>query len=205
MILPDPQLSQRNYARHAAGYDATCRRIEGIRADAIDALGLRPGDTVIDVACGTGATLPALAQRVGPTGRVIGIEHCAEMAAIARARAPANTEVLMSAIEEAELATRADAMLLSYTHDVLQSPAAVRRLAQLGMPGCRLAVAGIRFLPWWYGWPVNLVMALRSRPYITTYSGLRQPWALLARHCDDFRMIRTYHAGSSYLGTGTFR
>ena len=205
MILPDREASLRNYARHAPIYDDTCHRILGIRADAIEALALRPGDVVIDVACGTGATLAALAERVGPAGRVIGIEHSPEMAAIARERAAANTQVLVSAIEDVQLPTRADAMLLSYTHDVLQSPAAVRRVAQLGMPGCRLAVAGIRFLPWWYGWPVNLVMALRSRAYITTYSGLRRPWALLERHCDDFRMVRTYHAGSSYLGVGTLR
>ena len=204
-MLPDPRLSQRNYDRHAASYDATCRRILGIRAEAIAALALRPGETVLDVACGTGATLPALAEAVGPGGRVIGIEHSAAMAAIARTRAPGNAEVVVSAVEELRLPVRADAMLLSYTHDVLQSPAAVQRLAQLAMPGCRVAVTGIRFLPWWYGWPVNAVMALRSRPYITTYSGLRRPWALLERHCAGFRMLKTFHAGSSYLGLGTFR
>jgi hypothetical protein len=112
---------------------------------------------------------------------------------------------VVSGVEELALATRADAMLLSYTHDVLQSPAAVRRLAQLGMPGCRVAVTGIRFLPWWYGWPVNAVMAVRSRPYITTFSGLRRPYALLERHCSEFREVRRYHLGSSYLGVGRLR
>ena len=205
MILPDPQLSLRRYADHAASYDATCHRILGIRAAAIEALQLRPGDVVYDVACGTGATLAALAERVGPAGRVIGIEHSPEMAAIARSRAGANTEIVESAVEELRLDARADAMLLSYTHDVLQSPAAVQRLAQHAAPGCRVAVTGIRFLPWWYGWPVNLVMAVRSRPYITTFSGLRRPYALLERHCRDFRRVRTFHLGSSYLAVGAFR
>lgn len=199
---PDPELSQRKYARHAAGYDATCHRIEGIRAAAINALRLQPGETVFDVACGTGATLAALAARVGPSGRVIGLEHSPEMAAIARSRAGPNTEIVVGSIEELRLATRADAMLFSYTHDVLQSPMAVRRLAQHAMPGCRVAVAGIRFLPWWYGWPVNLAMAVRSRPYITTFSGLRRPYALLQAHCREFRELGHYHWGSSYVGAG---
>jgi demethylmenaquinone methyltransferase/2-methoxy-6-polyprenyl-1,4-benzoquinol methylase len=203
--LPDRRRSLESYARHASRYDATCSRIHGIRAAAIEALALRPGDVVFDVACGTGATLAPLAQRVGPGGRVVGVEHCPEMAAIARARAPANAEVVLSGVEELHAPLRADAMLLSYTHDVLQSPSAVRRLAHHAMPGCRVAVAGIRFLPWWYGWPVNLVMAWRSRPYITTYSGLRRPFALLEPYCFDFRLVRTFHAGSSYLGVGTFR
>jgi SAM-dependent methyltransferase len=44
----------------------------------------RPGERLLDVACGTGAvTLPA-AQRVGPTGQVIGLDPSPEALAVAR-------------------------------------------------------------------------------------------------------------------------
>lgn len=53
----------------------------------IDRLGLRPGMSVLDVACGSGAsTLPA-ARRVGPTGRVIGIDLSERMVEMGRDKA----------------------------------------------------------------------------------------------------------------------
>lgn len=53
----------------------------------IDRLGLQPGMSVLDVACGSGAsTLPA-ARRVGPTGLVVGIDLSERMLAMGRDKA----------------------------------------------------------------------------------------------------------------------
>lgn len=46
----------------------------------------RPGEHVLDVGCGCGATTLALARAVGPTGRVVGVDISAPMLARARAR-----------------------------------------------------------------------------------------------------------------------
>jgi ubiquinone/menaquinone biosynthesis C-methylase UbiE len=40
-----------------------------------DLLGVGPGDRVLDVGCGTGADVRALAERVGPHGRAVGIDN----------------------------------------------------------------------------------------------------------------------------------
>ena len=40
----------------------------------IDRLGLQPGWTVLDLACGSGASTIPAARRVGPTGKVVGID-----------------------------------------------------------------------------------------------------------------------------------
>jgi SAM-dependent methyltransferase len=53
----------------------------------------RPGEFVIDIGCGCGATSFALARRVAPTGRVLGIDVSAPMLARARELAPANVPV----------------------------------------------------------------------------------------------------------------
>lgn len=57
------------------------------RRAAVDACGLRPGDRAIDVACGTGRLTIALAERVGPFGRVVGVDRSTGMIELARAAA----------------------------------------------------------------------------------------------------------------------
>lgn len=53
-----------------------------------------PGDRVLDVACGTGALSRALAQRVGRSGRVVGLDHTAAMLEVAAGQpAPGGAEI----------------------------------------------------------------------------------------------------------------
>ncbi|NEC14725.1 methyltransferase domain-containing protein, partial [Streptomyces sp. SID8014] len=62
------------FTTRAAGWD---RRFVGdgpAYEAAAGALGLRPGDTVLDAGCGTGRALPALRAVVGPSGTVLGAD-----------------------------------------------------------------------------------------------------------------------------------
>jgi ubiquinone/menaquinone biosynthesis C-methylase UbiE len=52
--------------------------------DLIDAASLRPGEAVLDVACGTGIIARLAAERVGPTGTVAGLDVNAGMLGVAR-------------------------------------------------------------------------------------------------------------------------
>jgi ubiquinone/menaquinone biosynthesis C-methylase UbiE len=54
----------------------------------IDRARAKAGDRIVDVGCGCGATTSALAQKVGPTGHVFGIDISAPMLARARLLAP---------------------------------------------------------------------------------------------------------------------
>lgn len=51
------------------------------RQAAVEATGLEPGDSAIDVACGTGKLAAALAEQVGPFGRVVGVDLSSGMIA----------------------------------------------------------------------------------------------------------------------------
>ena len=59
----------------------------------IDRARARAGERIVDVGCGCGATSIALAQKVGPTGHVLGIDISAPMLARAREIAPAGLPV----------------------------------------------------------------------------------------------------------------
>jgi SAM-dependent methyltransferase len=50
----------------------------------LDITGVRPGERVLDVACGTGAVARAAAERVGASGHVTGLDLNAGMLAVAR-------------------------------------------------------------------------------------------------------------------------
>ena len=58
----------------------------------IAATGLGPGDRALDLACGTGSLTRDLARRVGPEGRVLGIDFSEGMLRSARRRPAPNIE-----------------------------------------------------------------------------------------------------------------
>jgi ubiquinone/menaquinone biosynthesis C-methylase UbiE len=65
--------------------------------------GLRPGDRVVDVACGTGIVTRAAAEKVGPTGSVIGVDISAEMLAVAGATPAAGAPISWQEADAASL------------------------------------------------------------------------------------------------------
>jgi len=78
------------YGRWARLYDriATLPGVGRWRRAAADALELSPGDTAVEMGCGTGANLPYLRRRVGPEGRVVGVDLTPELLARAGERSP---------------------------------------------------------------------------------------------------------------------
>ena len=209
-LRPQPDAAQalQNYSALAAGYDSTCKRIEALRRRAVAELALRPSEIVFDIACGTGPTLVLLAQRVGPAGRVIGVELSPAMAALARQRVATSgvgesVEIVESAVELLRDVPAADAILFCYTHDVLQSPAAIERLIESARPGARIVLLGMKTLPWIWGWPGNLFNIVRARRYLTTYKNLDRPWRLLEERGAALRVVHTALCGSAYIAVGT--
>ena len=69
----------------APGYPQRTQRLRAVRA-----LGLRAGDTVIDMACGTGLNFPLLERAVGPDGRIVGVDLTDAMLARAQDRIETN-------------------------------------------------------------------------------------------------------------------
>ncbi len=207
MSAPDPQRARELYRAHAAGYDASAARTMPLRRRTIAALGLRPGDTVLDVACGTGLSFALLREAVGETGHVVGVELSPEMLALAQRRCAAagwhNVTLIRAAMEDAVIPRPLDAVLFNFTHDVLRSPPALARIFAAARPGVRVAAAGMKWAPWWMA-PVNLVVRAQARPYMTTFEGLDRPWSLLERHLGSFQW-RPVLFGTGYIGWGKGR
>ncbi len=76
----------RNYDRTQWLYRAAGFRVGWYRRQTIDALRLSLGDTVVDLACGSGLNFPLLYRAVGPTGRIVGVDLTDSMLQRAQAR-----------------------------------------------------------------------------------------------------------------------
>jgi ubiquinone/menaquinone biosynthesis C-methylase UbiE len=62
---------------------------DGVSTALLDKAGIKPGDHVLDVACGTGEPAIPAAQRVGPSGKVYATDLVAAMVAFAKEKAQA--------------------------------------------------------------------------------------------------------------------
>jgi len=133
MTVPDPDrasAAQTFYSRWAPGYDRLATRAPGVhrlRTALVDALDLVPGDVVVDVGCGTGATLPYLRDRVGSEGTVVGVDFAPGALARARARIEREgwTNVTVCRGDATRLPLRsADAVAASFLMGMLPDPAA---------------------------------------------------------------------------------
>lgn len=69
--------------RWVAARQALDAQIGPLGEAAMDAARVAPGERVLDVGCGCGATSLELARRVGPTGRVVGIDVSTPMLEVA--------------------------------------------------------------------------------------------------------------------------
>jgi len=193
----------------AANYERRTFLFDGWREQLVERLAPRRGDTVLDVSCGPGLNLPALRERVGPRGLIIGIEESPELLAVARHRVRVrgwrNVRLLPSPPTSTDLPDGAHAALMSAADDVLQSPARLAQLFTRLRPGARVAVGGWK-LPSGLMWPLRFYVKALYGPMRAAGMSerLEQPWRALAGHIPDLE-VGELGFGTGYLAHGTVR
>jgi len=115
------------------------------RRRAVTALGLKPGDTVLEVGAGTGRNFPYLVEAVGPGGTVIGVDASPGMLAEARKlierRGWSNVELLQQDATQLDVGRDVDGALFSLSYSAMPEPRpALARAWERLRPSARVVV-----------------------------------------------------------------
>jgi len=191
---PDRSQALRKYREAADRFNLGVGKLrvahEAIRSRAVRQLHLLPGDTALDIGCGTGLSFSFLVEAVGSHGHVIGIDQSPEMLAQARTLIErsgwSNVTLVNAPAAVAKFREEADAALFHYTHDIMRESVALKNVIAHLRPGARIVAVGIKWAPWW-NLPVNLIVFRRAWRFTTTFDGLGAPWSHLQSATSNLR------------------
>lgn len=132
------------YSRIATPYDlfASSPIFARLRRRAVETLDLSPGDSVLEIGCGTGGNLPVIDRALEGRGSYVGIDASPGMLRRARRRrTEISSSVLQGDATAVPLAADFDAILVTFVNGVLQDPgAAVEHWVERLDPGGRITL-----------------------------------------------------------------
>jgi demethylmenaquinone methyltransferase/2-methoxy-6-polyprenyl-1,4-benzoquinol methylase len=125
---------------------------EPVRREGLEKLNARPGEKALEIGPGTGHSLVALAQAVGPNGKVYGIDLSDEMLKIThenleKAGLAARAELICGDAEKLPFAAETlDTVFMSFTLELFDTPEIPKVLAECKRAlraGGRIVVVGV--------------------------------------------------------------
>ena len=201
------------YRKRAPRYDLTSRvygllgyRLDTYRRRGIELLALNPGDTIVEIGCGTGANFARLERAIGPTGVIIGVDLSPAMLERARSRVRrggwANVTLVESGAARYRFPGRVNAILSTYAltlepsyDDVIQQGASAL------VPGGRFVVVDFRAPRSWPELVLRAIVPL-FRPFgVTLDLRTRHPWESLAKYLNPVAMEERW-LGTTYIAAG---
>lgn len=204
------------YRRRAKRYDWTTRVYDGFgapleqwRAAAVPELHLSPGDTVVDIGCGTGLNFPLFEQAVGPEGRILGVDLTPAMLEQACQRIDengwTNVELVQGRAEAFDFPKRVDAIFSSYALTLMpEYDEVVRRGAEALKPGGRWVILDFKLTGSWRDFFAPILAFILVRPYGGTVDMARQrhPRESLERYVGPVS-TKEFYGGFVYIASAT--
>ena len=206
------------YRKKAKHYDITSRlypapgypqRAQRLRA--VQALGLRPGDSVIDMACGTGLNFSLLEKAVGPGGRIVGVDLTDAMLARAKDRIAANgwSNISLVQADAAGFGFPAGVNAILSTYAMTQVPECAEVIAHGAAAlsaGGRWVVLDLKLPDSVPGWLAQLGTAT-VRPFASIDQWImRRPWeairAAMQEELADLSWTELFF-GTAFLAAGS--
>jgi len=206
------------YRKKAKHYDITSRfyPVPGYpqrahRVRAVQALALRPGDRVVEIASGTGLNFSLIEQVIGPDGRIVGVDLTDAMLAQAQHRIETNGWSNISLVQadaaEFDFPTEVDAILCTYAlSHVPESGDVIAHGAAALSPGGRWVVLDLKAPDNAPRWLAHLGITL-VRPFGSIDEWIaRRPWEAIREAMRDPLADLSWTElffGTAFLAAGT--
>lgn len=156
-----------------------------LRTATVNRLQLMPGASVLEISCGTGANFPYIQERIGPSGRLVGIDYTLAMLEQARRLVARqgwqNVDLMHADAASLDLDEQFDGVLWVLAASVVPDwQIALERAVVHIKPGGWLAIADARLSDHWYARPFNWLADLMGLGAAADIS--RRPWELLPHY-----------------------
>lgn len=181
-------------------------RIGHWRRSAVEAMALRPGDTVVEIGCGTGLNFALLERAIGHEGKIIGVDISEAMLQRAEARVKAagwqNVELDCCAAADYRFPDGLDGVLsmgvLNYEPEFDK---VIERGAKALTPGRRWVVLDYKMPTNWLRHFAPLFVALGRLYGVSLALMDRHPWESVRVHLRRTQM-REFYGGFVYIISG---
>jgi demethylmenaquinone methyltransferase/2-methoxy-6-polyprenyl-1,4-benzoquinol methylase len=202
------------YRKKAGNYDITTKlyyllgvRFQAYRKEAVKSLELEPGDTVVDLGCGTGLNFSSLNAAVGPKGKIVGVDITDKMLDQAKKKVEENgwenIELVHSDVAIYDIPKNIDGVIstfaLTYSNKydkvISQSYAALKPGKKFALLDIKMSSGRARIF-----WPL---LEFSTRPF----GGLKEyvkkhPWESVEKYFDE-HFYKEMYGGFAYLSVGT--
>jgi demethylmenaquinone methyltransferase/2-methoxy-6-polyprenyl-1,4-benzoquinol methylase len=182
-------------------------RMKAYRLSAIKKLSLQRGDFVIELGCGTGLNFPFLMKKIGPEGRLIGVDLTPGMLDIARMRVERfgwkNVELIKSDVVGYDFPERVNGVFATGLFGYIPEYDDVIKAASRSLePGGHLAILDGKQPEKLPSWLFKVVLRLgASFGYTPQYFNVR-PWESVERYFTK-TSFETRYGGMIYILSGT--
>ena len=204
---------ERTYDKRAARYDLTAnlyyllgfREME-YRRRAIKELDLEPGQTVVELCCGTGLNFSLIEERIGTAGRLIGVDLTAGMLRQAKRRVERegwnNVELVQHDVATFEFPGKVDRVLSTFALMIVpEYDRVIARARDALSPGGKLVLLDLK-RPEQSSDLLVRIAAMTVRPFGVTFDlASRHPWESVERYFEDCRLEDLYF-GFTYIVSG---
>jgi demethylmenaquinone methyltransferase/2-methoxy-6-polyprenyl-1,4-benzoquinol methylase len=203
------------YDKRAKNYDRLSRFYDWLEGSekfpsytkrAIDLLNLSAGDTVLEIGCGTGLNFSLMQAKLGPGGRLIGVDLSGNMLAKAKNRVEkegwSNVELVQSDAAAFKFPSGLKGIFSCLAITLIpEYRDVIKRGADALAPGGRFVIMDLKAPSHWPRWRLCLA-AWMNRPFgVRLDMADRHPWEAIEEHLAKVSFVEL-HDGLVYISCG---